>query len=291
MDDPELLRAELVAAERGQRKVPGVVPVIDRARHRLALLDGAPSDVSPELSARRVDWGLTTSTLWTLARETIDAGEPQIALDGVRALAEPTPSQQAVVALVAGAATGDEDAWHRALRFALDRGARAFAVDALEGLACAAARSESWQESLRLLAAAERLRRETRYRWRFECEQRAVDDARAAAVAALDRDGADAIVEGAALDWREAGAYAQRARGERKRPSHGWASLTPTEEQVVALVAEGLTNSAIADRLFIGTATVKTHLVHVFAKLGVRTRAELAAAAARRERGPAGPAR
>ena len=64
--------------------------------------------------------------------------------------------------------------------------------------------------------------------------------------------------------------------------SHGWASLTPTELQVVDLVAEGLTNPQIAERLFMGRATVKTHLEHVFTKLGVHTRAELAAQAARR---------
>ena len=69
---------------------------------------------------------------------------------------------------------------------------------------------------------------------------------------------------GRALDWRDASAYASRARGERKRPSSGWASLTPTEEHVVALVAEGLTNPQIAERMFVGRATVKTrHLEHI----------------------------
>jgi DNA-binding CsgD family transcriptional regulator len=50
---------------------------------------------------------------------------------------------------------------------------------------------------------------------------------------------------------------------------------------VVRLAAAGLTNPAIGERLFISRGTVKTHLLHVFAKLGVRTRAELAAAAIR----------
>ena len=71
------------------------------------------------------------------------------------------------------------------------------------------------------------------------------------------------------LDWRDAAAYARRARGERKRPHHGWASLTPTEQQVVALVAEGLTNPQIAQRLLMGRSTVKTHLSRIFTKLGV----------------------
>jgi DNA-binding CsgD family transcriptional regulator len=67
-----------------------------------------------------------------------------------------------------------------------------------------------------------------------------------------------------------------RARGERKRPSSGWESLTPTEVDVVRLAAQGLTNPEIADKLFIARTTVKTHLAHVFAKLGVSTRSELA---------------
>lgn len=51
--------------------------------------------------------------------------------------------------------------------------------------------------------------------------------------------------------------------------------LTPRELQVLSLVADGLTNAQIGQRLFIGEATVKTHLLRVFGKLGVddRTRA------------------
>jgi DNA-binding CsgD family transcriptional regulator len=62
----------------------------------------------------------------------------------------------------------------------------------------------------------------------------------------------------------------------------GWASLTPTELDVVRLVAEGLTNPEIGRRLFIAPGTVKTHLAHVFAKLDVANRAALAAQVARR---------
>jgi DNA-binding CsgD family transcriptional regulator len=79
-------------------------------------------------------------------------------------------------------------------------------------------------------------------------------------------------------------AYAERGRGERKRPSSGWASLTPTERQIVDLVADGLRNTEIATRLFVAPSTIKTHLGHVFAKLDVSTRAELAALVTRRER-------
>jgi DNA-binding CsgD family transcriptional regulator len=74
-----------------------------------------------------------------------------------------------------------------------------------------------------------------------------------------------------------------RGRGERKRPSTGWASLTPSELQVVLLVAEGLSNPQIGERLFISKRTVQTHLKHVFAKLSLTSRAELASEVTRRQ--------
>jgi len=86
---------------------------------------------------------------------------------------------------------------------------------------------------------------------------------------------------GSALEAPGAVAYARRARGRRRRPRFGWASLTPTELEVARLAAAGHSNPVIASRLFVSRATVKTHLVHVFSKLGLTTRAELAAAAAR----------
>jgi DNA-binding CsgD family transcriptional regulator len=52
--------------------------------------------------------------------------------------------------------------------------------------------------------------------------------------------------------------------------------LTPAERRVAALVAEGRTNREVAAALFVGERTVETHLSHVYAKLGVRSRTELA---------------
>jgi DNA-binding CsgD family transcriptional regulator/tetratricopeptide (TPR) repeat protein len=66
-------------------------------------------------------------------------------------------------------------------------------------------------------------------------------------------------------------------RGPRRRPADGWQSLTGTERAVSLLVAEGLTNGAVARRLYISPHTVNTHLRHVFAKLGVSNRVALAA--------------
>ena len=66
-------------------------------------------------------------------------------------------------------------------------------------------------------------------------------------------------------------------RGSRDRPAHGWESLSATEKAVSRLVAEGLTNGAVARRLYISPHTVNTHLRHVFAKLDVPNRVALAA--------------
>jgi predicted ATPase/class 3 adenylate cyclase/DNA-binding CsgD family transcriptional regulator len=82
---------------------------------------------------------------------------------------------------------------------------------------------------------------------------------------------------GASLDLADAVELVRRSRGPRTRPSHGWASLTPTEAKVVDLVADGLSNDEIASRLVVSTATVKTHLSHVYAKTGSKHRTELAA--------------
>ena len=50
--------------------------------------------------------------------------------------------------------------------------------------------------------------------------------------------------------------------------------LTPREVEVLALIAEGLTNTEIAERLVVSAATVKSHVNHIFAKIGARDRAQ-----------------
>ena len=62
------------------------------------------------------------------------------------------------------------------------------------------------------------------------------------------------------------------------------AILTPREAELLGLLTEGLSNRELGRRLFISEATVKTHLAHVYAKLGVETRAAAIATAIRRER-------
>jgi DNA-binding NarL/FixJ family response regulator len=86
---------------------------------------------------------------------------------------------------------------------------------------------------------------------------------------------------------------ALRALGIRKRrssvarPKQGWGSLTRSEAAVVELVAHGMTNRQAANELFLSPATINTHLVHAFTKLGIRSRVELARIAAERARSSA----
>jgi len=97
-------------------------------------------------------------------------------------------------------------------------------------------------------------------------------------------------VRGAARDLARAEAALRETgirrgrRGSRGRPQFGWDSLTPTERSVAGLVAEGLSNPQIGERLYISRRTVQTHLAHIFAKLDITARAQLAAEVTRRQR-------
>jgi DNA-binding CsgD family transcriptional regulator len=153
--------------------------------------------------------------------------------------------------------------------------------DTLECLAALAVDAGSHRDAARLFGAADAIRQRmgaVRFKvWDagFEASVTTLRDA-------LGENGFDsAWAEGAALSTEEAIAYAQRGRGQRKRPTNGWASLTPTELDVVRLVSEGLTNNDIATRLFVSPRTVQTHLTHVYTKLSLSSRVQLVQEAAR----------
>ena len=66
------------------------------------------------------------------------------------------------------------------------------------------------------------------------------------------------------------------------RPTFGWDSLTPTEMAVTELATHGLTNPEIGARLYVSRRTVETHLAHVFRKLDLVSRTQLASDYTRR---------
>jgi predicted ATPase/DNA-binding CsgD family transcriptional regulator len=169
------------------------------------------------------------------------------------------------------------DLHHQALAIRVEHGLRTFHVDSLDALAVLGARAEPTSGAVRVLAASDRAREAMSYP-RDPGQQAAHDTAVSGLRDALgDRAFAEASAEGDRLSLDEAVAYVRRARGTRRRPSTGWDSLTPTELEVVRLVVDGLSNPEIGRRLFMSRGTVKAHLSHIYAKLGVANRTELAA--------------
>ncbi|PIB76048.1 helix-turn-helix transcriptional regulator, partial [Mycobacterium celatum] len=188
---------------------------------------------------------------------------------------------RARVAIAQGEPDQAERDAHDALAIAASIQAYLGISDTLECLGTLAGGTSSHREAARLFGAAHAMRQRmgvVRFKvWDADYE---------ASVAALrdamgEKDFDAAWAEGAALTTEEAIAYAKRGRGERKRPTSGWASLTPAELDVVRLVSEGLPNNAIATRLFVSPRTVQSHLTHVYTKLGLTSRVQLVREAAR----------
>ena len=67
----------------------------------------------------------------------------------------------------------------------------------------------------------------------------------------------------------------ERRVGSHPRARTGWDSLTEAELKVVNLIAQGATNRAVADQLYLSLHTVKTHVHNAFTKLGISSRAQL----------------
>ena len=90
--------------------------------------------------------------------------------------------------------------------------------------------------------------------------------------------------QGNALSTAEAIAYAcrsdEKGKGESRRPSSGWASLTPAERNVVRLISAGLRDKDIAAQLNVSPRTVHSHLNRIYTKLNISSRLQLAQVAA-----------
>ncbi|MGO9102506.1 MAG: helix-turn-helix transcriptional regulator [Mycobacterium sp.] len=239
---------------------PIVVSGGSAALQRIWNAEAALADRDLAAARRWVDEAVSTTTGWWL----------------MSAL-----STRARVAIAQGELEQAECDAHDALACAAELEAYLGISDILECLAALAGDAGSHREAARLFGAAGVIRQrigEVRFKvWDagYEASAAAVRDALG------DKDFDAAWAEGAALSTDEAIAYARRGRGQRKRPTSGWASLTPTERDVVRLVSDGLANNDIATRLFVSPRTVQTHLTHVYTKLGLTSRVQLAQEAAR----------
>jgi predicted ATPase/DNA-binding NarL/FixJ family response regulator len=220
-----------------------------------------------------------------------DSAQAKIAVERLLAAAEPLRNRRAQAIAHIGLARallldGDdqraESIAHDALKVLADCGWRPAVIDALDVLAEIALFKHQYERAVRLSAAA-RMQRSVLGLVASPPARRQAERVLAAADAAL---GAEKLTnasrDGAGLSLDEAVAYAQRGRGEHASAAHGWASLSPVERQVVDLASHGLNNPNIASELFISRNTVKAHLSHAYAKLGVSNRIELARLAARR---------
>ena len=187
---------------------------------------------------------------------------------------------RARVAVAQGEPQQAERDLHDAIEIAERTGGHLHLPDALECLATLTADANP-EHAARLFGAAERMRQ--RYgEVGFQVFQAAYDAALEQAQESLGAKAFDATwAEGHALSTGEAINYARRGRGARGRPASGWESLTPTERDVVQHVSAGLSNKDVAARLFISPRTVQTHLTHVYTKLAVSSRVQLAQEAAR----------
>ena len=250
-----------------------MVPMIDRADelHAGSLVDAKPIlavfDTFAFGAHRRVEF------VWLfLGSGLLD--DALAALEPLRESHADWPSVQISAALLDGLRADDPDLFHTGLRLALDNDCRRSAVDHLEAIACSALRVGDEEQAARIAGACETEReRMAGYRFRYR-HLDALDALRESS----------AWTAGQALAFDDVVAYAQRMRGERRRPTIGWDSLTPTELRVVEAVVLGLSNPQVATQLFMSLATVKTHLSHVFTKLGIASRTDLTRLATSRRR-------
>jgi len=292
----------LVADSDNQAYIPGW----ERVHALLALTRGDPREAvawcrrEGRLRDAPDDGQLTPETQLLLAAALREAGAADDATKALDALSQSTlapqmPHIEAGVldqrALLAHATDRDRarDLHHQALRIRVEHDLTLDCIASLESLAALALRDHDAEVGGLLKGAAERAREDVGAA--AQPSLRELDGERA--VWLTDPRVREALTRGHAMDLRNALAYATRKRGPRRRPSSGWQSLTPTERAVVELAVQGLSNPQIATRMFISRGTVKTHLAHVYAKLGVANRTELARLdGERRENGSASvPAR
>lgn len=152
----------------------------------------------------------------------------------------------------------------------------------LEALAWCAASAQQFVRAVRLLGAAKMLWRQSGAE-RIESALREVSEKECAelARAALGPGGfQDAFAWGESLDLDHAVAFAlaeRPARANKRRRGDSSSELTRRESEIASLVADGLTNKEIAERLVISQRTADTHVEHILRKLGFTSRAQIAA--------------
>lgn len=168
-----------------------------------------------------------------------------------------------------------EDLHLQAVCVQIKLGHRPGVAESLEALAGLAIQEGELCRAARLLGAAASVREEA------GCSRRTDQDTYLADVGHLEQELpatalAAAWAAGRRMPAEDAIDDACRGRPRPHRPPSGWARLTKSERQIAQLAASGLSNPEIGERLYISRRTVQTHLTHVYAKLGLGSRGELA---------------
>jgi DNA-binding CsgD family transcriptional regulator len=246
------------ASERARTSGAGLAAALSQwARSIADLTTGQPAQAAARLDAMRA--------------APAGAGHPYIGLlsspDLVEACIRTGERQRADTAIAAlqGFAESDGPGWARALA------ARCQALVARGDEA-----DREFERALSLHAEADRpfdrARTALLYGEFLRRERRRID-ARAQLRAAL-----ELFEQLGAAAWAHRAHVELRASGEsaRKRESGTFDELTPQELQIARFVAEGLSNKEVAARLFLSPRTIEYHLRHVFTKLGITSRTQLA---------------
>jgi non-specific serine/threonine protein kinase len=175
--------------------------------------------------------------------------------------------------------------WHEEnLRLSQKLGNKRIAAESLEGLACAVGTKGEAERAAKLFGAAQALREAVGYPQ--PPGERAVQEPYwVAARSRLEESWEAALAEGRAMEVKEAVEYAiseeelstitsSAAPTEQLSApvSEHPAGLTPREVEVLGLVATGMTNVQVAQRLFLSPRTVQRHLNSIYHKLGVSSR-------------------
>jgi len=182
-------------------------------------------------------------------------------------------------ALARGDAGEAEAHLHQALEIQRDAGLLPGLLRTMEAIAEILAGKEKQEDAARIMVFIDQTRAEIQL-VRGLAEEAEHQSLMSSLEQALGTQTHAALKSGAVeSDLEEIIGLISRMRGKRARPLTGWPSLTPTEQRVVTLATEGLSNPEIAKRMFIARGTVKVHLSHIYEKLDVTSRTQLAAKA------------